>query len=94
VELALERHPAVAECAAVGVPDDKWGEALVALFVRRPGEAMDEAALVAWCDETLTRVKRPKHWRFVDAIPKTPAGKVQKPKLRETLIAELFETAN
>jgi fatty-acyl-CoA synthase len=89
VELALERHDAVAECSVIGVPDSKWGEALVALVVRRGGAVVDEAALIGWCDGTLARFKRPKHWRFVDAIPKTPSGKVQKPKLREELTKSL-----
>jgi len=89
VELALERHAAVAECTVFGIPDAKWGEALAALVVRRDGAAVSEDALIAFCAETLARFKRPKLLRFVDAIPKTAAGKVQKPKLREALLKEL-----
>jgi len=89
VEIALESHPAVAECTVFGIPDEKWGEALAALVVRRGTRKPTEAELTAHCETRLARFKRPKFIRFVNDIPKTPSGKVQKPKLREAFLAEL-----
>ncbi len=80
VEAALASHPAVEDCAVFGVPDERWGEAPVACVVRAadvPGEA-----LIAHCAERLARYKRPREVVFVDTIPRTPSGKVQKPHLR------------
>jgi len=92
VEIALEKHAGVAECTVFGVPDEKWGEALAALVVRRGKQPPDEAALLAHCETQLARFKRPKFIRFVDNIPKTPSGKVQKPRLRDAFLAELAKT--
>ena len=88
VELVLEKHDAVAECTVFGVPDAKWGEALVAYVVREDGARESEAELVHFCEQHLARFKRPRYVRFVDAIPKTPSGKIQKPKLREAFLRE------
>jgi acyl-CoA synthetase (AMP-forming)/AMP-acid ligase II len=89
VEMVLERHEAVADCTVFGIPDPRWGEALAALVVRNGAADIGEAALIAFCEENLARFKRPKLVRFVDAIPRTPSGKVQKPRLREALLREL-----
>ena len=88
VELVLERHDAVAECTVFGVPDEKWGEALVAYVVCENGARPSETELVRFCEAHLARFKRPRYVRFVDAIPKTPSGKIQKPKLREAFLKE------
>lgn len=88
LEVVLEDHEAVGECTVIGVPDETWGEALVAYVVAAPGHAADDAALIAFCGERLARFKRPREVRFIDEIPKTPAGKIQKPKLREAYLAE------
>jgi acyl-CoA synthetase (AMP-forming)/AMP-acid ligase II len=87
VEVVLEEHAAVAECTAFGVPDDKWGEALVAYVVRRAGVEVTEAALIDACGRELARFKRPREVHFVDAIPKTAAGKTLKRLLREAYLA-------
>ena len=87
-EIALEKHPAIADCTVFGIPDEKWGEALCALVVVSDGQILDETALLAHCAEHLARFKHPKIIRFVDSIPKTPAGKVQKPLLREAYLKE------
>jgi len=83
IEDALFAHPAVAEVAVIGVPDETWGE-VVAAFVRpvpgQPGPAPEE--LRAWCRERLAPYKTPLHWVFVDEFPTTPSGKIQKFKLR------------
>jgi len=86
VEIALEKHPLIRDCTVFGIPDEKWGEALCA-YVVADGE-LDENAVIAHCTEQLARFKRPKVIRFLDAIPKTPAGKVQKPLLREEFLRE------
>ena len=87
VEIVLEAHPAVAECVAFGVPDERWGEAMVAYVVRANGAAIAAEALIEHCGASLARYKRPKIVRFVDAIPKTATGKVLKQKLREDFLS-------
>jgi acyl-CoA synthetase (AMP-forming)/AMP-acid ligase II len=87
VEAVLEEHAAVAECTVFGVPDGRWGEALVAYVVRRAGVEVTEAMLIEACARELARFKRPREVHFVDAIPKTAAGKTQKRLLREAYLA-------
>lgn len=87
VEDALLAHPGVAEVAVVGVPDKEWGEAVVAVVVRRLGvigaaSEADEAALDAVCLERIARFKRPKRYVFVDELPKNAGGKVIKKTLK------------
>ena len=64
-------------------------EAMAALVVRRGQRDLDEATLSAHCESQLARFKRPKFIRFVDHIPKTPSGKVQKPALRDAFLEDL-----
>jgi long-chain acyl-CoA synthetase len=85
VEEALLRHPAVAEVSVIGAPDAKWGESVVAFVVAAPGAACDPAELDAHCLAQIARFKRPKDYRFVDALPKNNYGKVLKTALRERL---------
>jgi len=84
IEDVLFKHPAVAECAVVGIPDERWGE-VVAAFVRvAPGaEQPAETELFALCREHLAPHKTPVHWVFLDAFPLTGSGKIQKYVLRE-----------
>jgi acyl-CoA synthetase (AMP-forming)/AMP-acid ligase II len=86
IEITLEEHPAVLECTAFGVPDDRWGEALIAYIVLRDGQSADAETLLAFCTEQLARYKRPREMVFVANIPKTPSGKVQKPILRDAYL--------
>lgn len=86
VELVLEKHQAVRDCTVFGIPDEKWGEALCAYVV--VNSAVTEETIIAHCTEHLARFKRPKIICFVEQIPKTPAGKVQKPVLRAAFLAE------
>ena len=80
VETALATHPAVQDCTVFGVPDERWGEAPVAYVVPATDVSADE--LIAHCTDRLARYKRPREIVFVDTIPRTPSGKVQKPHLR------------
>ncbi|MFW6093873.1 MAG: class I adenylate-forming enzyme family protein [Pseudomonadota bacterium] len=83
VEEVLYRHPAVAEAAVFGLPDEHWGERVAAAVVVRPGHTTDEGELDALCREQLAGYKRPRAWYFVDAIPKNVSGKVLKRELRD-----------
>ena len=83
VESVMYRHPAIKEAALIGVPDDKWGEVGRAVVVVEPGKALDEAGLIAFLREHLARYKVPKSVVFVDALPKTGAGKIDKKALVE-----------
>jgi fatty-acyl-CoA synthase len=83
VEHAIESHPAVLEAAVVGVPDEKWGERPKAFVVRRPGADVSEAGLIEHLRTHIARYKSPKAIEFVDALPRTSTGKVQKSELRE-----------
>ena len=89
VEIVLEGHPAVADVTVFGVPDERWGEALIAYVVPRAGHSETPETLIAYCGSRLTRFKRPRALELVDEIPKTPAGKVQKPKLRDAYLARI-----
>ncbi len=82
VEDALYKHPAVAACAVVAKPDDKWGETPVAYVELKPGREASEAELLDHCRTLLARFKCPKQILFAE-IPKTSTGKIQKFRLRE-----------
>jgi fatty-acyl-CoA synthase len=83
VESLLYGHPAVAECAVIGVPDDTWGEVGKALIVLRPGHAVKAEELLAYLDGRLARFKIPKYLEFVPELPKNAAGKLLKAPLRK-----------
>ena len=94
VETALASHPAVEDCTVFGVPDERWGEAPVAYVVR--GADISAEELIAHCESRLARYKRPREIVFVDTIPRTPSGKVQKPPLRAAYLkgAPVFRPAS
>ncbi len=83
VEGVLLRHPAVQEVAIVGLPHEKWGEAPFAFVVLKPGQSADEAELIGFARDRLAHFKAPKGVSFVDELPKTATGKIQKFVLRK-----------
>jgi fatty-acyl-CoA synthase len=83
VEGVLLRHPAVLEVAIVGLPDERWGEAPHAFVVLREGAAVEASELIDFCREQMAHFKAPRDVHFVDVLPKTATGKIQKFVLRK-----------
>lgn len=83
VEDVLFQHPAVAEVAVIGVPDEQWGETIKAVVVLRPGMTATEEDMMDFCRGKLGGFERPRSVDFVAALPRTPSGKVLKRVLRE-----------
>jgi long-chain acyl-CoA synthetase len=82
VEEALAQHPGVADVAVIGAPDERWGETVVALVIRRAETAATAEELVAFARGRLAGYKLPRLIEFVDDFPRTPTGKVLKRQLR------------
>ena len=82
VEATIMSLPEVYECAVIGVPDEKWGEAVKAMIVVRSGKSIKEDAVLAHCKGRLGGLKSPKSVEFVADIPKTAAGKIDRKALR------------
>jgi fatty-acyl-CoA synthase len=83
VESVLHAHPAVAEAALIGVPDPKWGEVGRGIVVRQKDTSLTSEELAAFCQARLARYKIPKSFVFVDQLPKTAAGKIDKKLLAQ-----------
>jgi acyl-CoA synthetase (AMP-forming)/AMP-acid ligase II len=82
VERAIAEHPAVAQVAVIGAPDDKWGEAVVAAVILQPGAQASAADLITHTASLIASYKKPKQVLFLDAFPTLPSGKVNKVALR------------
>jgi fatty-acyl-CoA synthase len=87
IEQLLFSHPSVGNVAIVGVPDRKWGEQVAAFVRPAPGQTPTADELFAFCREHLAAHKTPRYWEFVDQLPLTPSGKIQKFVLREQFVA-------
>jgi long-chain acyl-CoA synthetase len=83
VEEAIMSHPAVLECAVVGLPDERWGERVHAAVVLKKGEDLSTASLVGHCRERIAGFKCPKSVVFLEELPKSGAGKILKRELRD-----------
>jgi fatty-acyl-CoA synthase len=86
IEKALYEHPAVAQCAAIGVPDEKWGEVGKAIVVLKPNASATEEELIEHMKSRLAKFKVPKSVAFVAALPLSAAGKILKRELREMFV--------
>ena len=89
IEEFLYRHPKVQDVQVIGVPDEKYGEELCAWIKLRDGEDANADEIKAFCKDQIAHFKVPRYVRFVDEFPMTVTGKIQKFKMRETMIAEL-----
>jgi len=83
VEEAVARHPAVLECAVIGVPDDEWGESVKAFVVLKPGMTATEDEIITTAKSNLASYQKPKSVEFIDALPKAVTGKILKRELRD-----------
>lgn len=83
IEDALLHHPKIADVGVIGFAHEKWGEAVKAIIVVKPGEKLSEEELIEWCQGKIGRFKIPKAVIFTDAIPRTPTGKILKRVLRK-----------
>ena len=94
IEEMLFQHPAIADVAVLGIPDEKWGEQIAAV-VRPvdPANKPDPAELENWCRERIASHKTPAIWYFTDVFPMTPSGKIQKFKLQDDIAAGTLTAA-
>ncbi|HMT43585.1 MAG TPA: AMP-binding protein, partial [Chakrabartia sp.] len=82
VESAIYGHPDVLEVAVIGVPDDKWGEAVKAVCAPKPGHSIDADSIIAWARERIAGFKVPKTVDTIEALPRNPSGKILRRELR------------
>lgn len=93
VEAALGSHPAVHDCAVVGVDDEKWGEAVHGAVQLNAGAKVTEAELIAWVRERLDPVRTPKQVHFFESMPRTPNAKVSKKDVRQQILQAMERTS-
>ena len=94
VESALFGHPSVADVAVIGIPDERWGEAVKAVVVRKPNVEVTPAELINWVRERIAGYKLPKSVDFIDALPRNPTGKILKRELRKAYWGERERQVN
>ncbi|MBV1907233.1 MAG: acyl-CoA synthetase [Pseudomonadales bacterium] len=85
IESALLEHAGIAECAVLGLPDETWGEAIVAAVVLNAGQELSAANLITWCKDCMSPYKVPKRIKFMAQLPRNAMGKITKPALKKIL---------
>jgi acyl-CoA synthetase (AMP-forming)/AMP-acid ligase II len=85
IEAVIHRHPAVLEVGVIGIPDEQWGEAILAVVATKQDAQVSSEDIISWCrdDGSLTTVKMPERVEFVDSLPKNAVGKIAKNELRD-----------
>ena len=83
VEAAIHQHPGVLEAAVIGIPDEEWGEAVMAYVVMKPGESASADEIIETARSHLASYQKPRRVEFVDSLPKAPTGKILKRELRD-----------
>jgi acyl-CoA synthetase (AMP-forming)/AMP-acid ligase II len=91
IENDLYAHPKISEVAVIGVPDDKYGEEVMACIVPQPDSGLTEDEVKAYCRENMASFKVPRYVRFLDYIPKNIIGKVTKKELKQQMLHEMNE---
>jgi non-ribosomal peptide synthetase component E (peptide arylation enzyme) len=82
VENIVAQHPAVAQCAVIGIPNETWGEQVHAIVMRRPGTKVDPVDIIAFCKERIAHYKCPRSVEIRDELPMSGPGKILKRELR------------
>ena len=93
VEDILRTHPRIRDLAVVGVPDPRWGEAVTAIIEPRPGADLNPEDVIEFCRGKMAGYKKPKHVVLVDELPRTPAGKLERPGLKKLAAQRLGMTS-
>jgi len=88
VENVVAAHPGVEDVVVVGVPDERWGEMVTAVIVRRPGHEVSRNDLMMFCRERISHFKAPRRIEFVDDLPKNETGKLLRRDVRDSLSPE------
>jgi acyl-CoA synthetase (AMP-forming)/AMP-acid ligase II len=89
IEEVISTHPQVKDVAVIGVPDEKWGEAVKAVIVVKEGAQVDETDIIEFCRNRMASLKKPKSVDFVKELPRNPYGKILKTVLKEPYWKEI-----
>jgi len=83
IDNAIMTHPKVVDCAVIGIPNEKWGESLMAVIVLKKGEKCTDEEIIQYCKDNIANYKKPKYVQFVNELPRNPSGKILKRVLRD-----------